>query len=467
MTTPADLEALRDAADHYDRLLQGLHALRQLEELTLEHGDLETVSLGLLRCLSHSLHGENFSFMFLRPDRGILQLRAVVSNVDEHEVYLAPSTWRGKEFALGEGIAGYVAQTGNPVNSCDAGADARFLKLPLTMRVCSLLCMPLMQEGQPLGVLNISHRDRDAFGEDESKVGWLIAQHCSKRLAPLLAQQQLMECEPMGVLVRDSLGRIQHGSQHIFEQTGRPPEDLLTGKCPWSELVAPGDRAHYEAKVKEIRGKACDTSFEYLLEDNGGMLQHVREHLIPMLDDAGQIAGTVSILQRIGAPLHSREHLNVPLLQPPLKPMLTLPETPGADGGTILPQGSERVLLVDDEELVRNVGAAILRRLGYDVLTAHDGLQAVAAHEQQSLTIDLTILDISMPHLDGHEAMRQIRAMNPWARIIFTSGDADALGDTTLEDGGPNAILKKPYQLRVMAETVRGALDAQRVALTI
>lgn len=118
----------------------------------------------------------------------------------------------------------------------------------------------------------------------------------------------------------------------------------------------------------------------------------------------------------------------------------------------------ETILLVDDELLVREVGKNILISLGYQVITAKDGHEAVAIYEREQSRIHLIIMDLMMPKLSGREAFAQICTLNPHARVLFASGQADAHslpGSFEAEQ----RFLNKPYTPSTLAQAVRKALS--------
>ena len=82
----------------------------------------------------------------------------------------------------------------------------------------------------------------------------------------------------------------------------------------------------------------------------------------------------------------------------------------------------EVILLVDDEELVLDSEAAMLRRLGYRVHTALDGETAVEMYEQIGRTVDAVLLDLSLPGMDGRMCLSKLRELDPGLRCMISSG---------------------------------------------
>jgi PAS domain S-box-containing protein len=125
-------------------------------------------------------------------------------------------------------------------------------------------------------------------------------------------------------------------------------------------------------------------------------------------------------------------------------------------------RGREAVLLVDDEEMIRKVGSAILRRYGYEVLLAEDGLEGVAVYRAERARIDLVILDLMMPRLSGRDAFHEMLALNPAVRVLFSSGYS---GEHLSEEDQARAagFVNKPYRPEDLARAVRAALDRDGV----
>jgi len=117
-------------------------------------------------------------------------------------------------------------------------------------------------------------------------------------------------------------------------------------------------------------------------------------------------------------------------------------------------RGKESLLFVDDEHLIRELGGMVLESYGYTVYLAGDGREAIEWYTANRDRVDLVILALTMPHQSGIDVLRQIRAMNPAAKIILSSGN------TPTEDIGKTAFLPKPYRADALARIVRNVLDA-------
>jgi PAS domain S-box-containing protein len=119
--------------------------------------------------------------------------------------------------------------------------------------------------------------------------------------------------------------------------------------------------------------------------------------------------------------------------------------------------GTETILLADDDPMVRSVGGEILRRHGYEVLSAPNGEQAVDIYGQQHDRIGLVILDLSMPRVSWRDTLRSLLQVNPRVRVLLASGHANPSVEPAAE--GVVGFLTKPYRGEDLAAAVRRALD--------
>jgi PAS domain S-box-containing protein len=123
-----------------------------------------------------------------------------------------------------------------------------------------------------------------------------------------------------------------------------------------------------------------------------------------------------------------------------------------------LPRGRGRILLVDDQEPVREVAKDMLEALGYEVITAADGLEGVSRYRDLWREIDLVILDMVMPNMSGGDCFRRMKEINPKARVVLSSGFSmdGAIQDVMKE--GILAFIQKPYRLEELSRVVGTAV---------
>ncbi len=128
-------------------------------------------------------------------------------------------------------------------------------------------------------------------------------------------------------------------------------------------------------------------------------------------------------------------------------------------------KGSETVLLVDDDEVLRGSIARALERLGYRVQTAADGGEGVRLYQEARASgrpVDLVVMDLTIPGgMGGLEAAREILAADPGARLIASSGYSTDPVMSGFLDHGFRAVISKPYRMEDLAETLRRVLTEE------
>lgn len=119
---------------------------------------------------------------------------------------------------------------------------------------------------------------------------------------------------------------------------------------------------------------------------------------------------------------------------------------------------SGTVLIADDELAVRTVGRKMLELLGFDVLTAEDGSQAVKIFRQQADSISCVLLDLTMPNMDGREAFREIRALRPEVTVVLCSGFNELDATQHFEGLGLAGFIQKPFKIRALQNKLEEVL---------
>jgi two-component system, cell cycle sensor histidine kinase and response regulator CckA len=125
-------------------------------------------------------------------------------------------------------------------------------------------------------------------------------------------------------------------------------------------------------------------------------------------------------------------------------------------------RGKGTILLVDDEESLIALEARMLGQLGFTVLRAADGLQAVELYRERGKEIDLVLMDLTMPHMDGIEAFGELRRLNPDVRVVLASGYSHEDMAARFAGKGLAGVLQKPYTLSKMRESLTGLLPKQQ-----
>ncbi len=137
-------------------------------------------------------------------------------------------------------------------------------------------------------------------------------------------------------------------------------------------------------------------------------------------------------------------------------PRGTMPAVEDSPATPVIRGGDESILLVEDEPEIASITREVLESLGYTVLIATDGCEAVETFRKNRTDLDLVILDRTLPKLPGESVLQQMQELDPDVKVIVSSGD------TTVDLGlfpGAFSVLHKPFRLATLFDTIRDALD--------
>lgn len=121
--------------------------------------------------------------------------------------------------------------------------------------------------------------------------------------------------------------------------------------------------------------------------------------------------------------------------------------------------GTETVLLVDDEEGIRQVGREMLEAMGYKVLSASDGQQALGIYKKNRDRIDLVLLDMVMPNMGGAETYDGLKKIHPEVKVLLLSGYSLKSQATEILECGCNGFIQKPFDMKELSARIRQILD--------
>jgi two-component system, cell cycle sensor histidine kinase and response regulator CckA len=122
-------------------------------------------------------------------------------------------------------------------------------------------------------------------------------------------------------------------------------------------------------------------------------------------------------------------------------------------------RGSGTILVVDDEDSIRNMAAGILGQLGFDALLAADGMEALMLYETHKADIRLIIMDLTMPHMDGAETFTALRARGHKTPVVLSSGFNETEAVNRFKGEGLAGFLQKPYRVSAFVKVVKDALE--------
>lgn len=124
-----------------------------------------------------------------------------------------------------------------------------------------------------------------------------------------------------------------------------------------------------------------------------------------------------------------------------------------------IPTGTEKVLVVDDEERSVSIMKVVLERLGYNVTAMTSSLKALELFKEDPHRYDLLLTDLIMPQLDGDKLVSEIIEIRPDMPVIITSGFTDTIVNDNFKQISNKAFIPKPFQPQELAKTVRQVLD--------
>jgi PAS domain S-box-containing protein len=346
-----------------------------------------------------------------------------------------------------------------------------------------------------LGYANmLSIRGRDA---EVAKAAGII-QRSAEKASQLTAQLLGFAERGKNLNVPVELGRVIASVTGVLERTLDPRIRIVTSLPPGGGCV-PGDPSQLNQVVMNIAINACDAMPE------GGQLKIAMEpvtldeafcrerewmspgkYLLLSVTDTG-VGISPENLERIFDPFFTTKApgkgtgLGLSMVFGIVKNhggcvdvrseagagtvfRVHLPESPDgapkekAEMDPAFPRGRGRILLVDDQEPVREVAKDMLEALGYDVITAVDGLEGVSRYRDLWRVIDLVVLDMIMPNMSGGDCFRRMKEINPKARVVLSSGYSmdGAIQDVMNE--GILAFIQKPYRLEELSRVVGTAV---------
>ncbi len=125
-------------------------------------------------------------------------------------------------------------------------------------------------------------------------------------------------------------------------------------------------------------------------------------------------------------------------------------------------KGTETVLLVDDEEIIIDVGEQMLKTMGYKVLLARSGKKAIEVYKKNLGKIDMVILDMIMPGVGGGETYDKIKEINPKVKVLLASGYSIDGQATEILERGCDGFIQKPFNIKELSQKLRAILDQEK-----
>lgn len=128
-------------------------------------------------------------------------------------------------------------------------------------------------------------------------------------------------------------------------------------------------------------------------------------------------------------------------------------------------EGSETILLIDDEEPILKIAKGVLEIFGYKTYLATGGREGLELFQRKKDEIDLVVLDLMMPGMDGVECLRELSKHSPRPKVLVASGYAVGESISSVLKLGASGIIRKPFEIKQMLKTVRDVLDGKKVRI--
>lgn len=219
-----------------------------------------------------------------------------------------------------------------------------------------------------------------------------------------------------------------------------------------------------EAKKGEyVRMVICDTGH--------GMSEETLDHIFEPFFSTKEVgkgtglglATVYGVVKQLGGHIHCESRLHQGTSFSIFFPSASVTQHEQTEAPTDHPLGGhETILLVDDEEEIRNLGVRILQENGYEIIQAANGVEALDFFRKQKHSISLVLLDLVMPEMDGVKCSRQILSINPDAKILIASGFSVDVDVKNFLEKATVGIVQKPYGSKELLTAVRSAIDQDR-----
>ena len=121
------------------------------------------------------------------------------------------------------------------------------------------------------------------------------------------------------------------------------------------------------------------------------------------------------------------------------------------------------ILLVDDEEIVVGVGKQMLEKLGYSVLIARNGQEAVDVYKNSPDDVDLVLLDMIMPGMEAGDTYDKLKSINPAIKVLLSSGYCLDQNAGAIIDRGCNGFIQKPFNMKILQEKIGEIMNPNAV----
>ena len=249
-------------------------------------------------------------------------------------------------------------------------------------------------------------------------------------------------------LMRNALEALHHGHQRLSVTTcNLELDDHFLDFYPG---LRPGRHIYLSV---EDNGQGIDsTTHKRLFEPLFSTRGPGRGLGLPMVQNVvHSLGGRVAIYSEVGLGTTAKIYLPAHMQAPAVAPRATA----ALPGGLVQARSHETILLVDDEEIVLTVGGAIFEKLGYRVLRAMNGHEALMVAQKEGASIDMIILDLTMPVMSGEAVFPLLRDICRKAKIVICSGFGEDERVQRLQDQGAAGFIQKPFRATELGQKLR------------
>jgi CheY-like chemotaxis protein/putative methionine-R-sulfoxide reductase with GAF domain len=340
-----------------------------------------------------------------------------------------------------KGIAGWVAKRGKPVWVSDVREDPRFypdIDMIFGFKTEHVLCVPVRGKTKLIGVLEvINKKDGTPFTKTDSLLLSIFAHYTAVAIENARTYEDLQkhlgkEIESKETLIEyeksQALGNKASGLGHEFNNL------LMNVQGNISLMLLETDSGHPNYKrlksMEQSVQKGAEVTRKLLdLTRSGGNGATLNE-LPGQLEQSSARSG--------GQPAGTFEKV-VPVEETPLS--------------------RKTILIVDDEEMILNVGKKMLEKMFHKVLAASSGKEAIKLFNAEKRLIDLVVLDMIMPEMDGKETFERIREIDPNVKILISSGYSQGENTAEILERGGSGFIQKPFTMMELAQKIRDLFE--------
>lgn len=252
----------------------------------------------------------------------------------------------------------------------------------------------------------------------------------------------------------DAVAFVSHRIETI---TGHTSLELMADTKSWLRLIHPDDRDFFAQKRRSILQTGNNNEFSYRFKHRHGRWISLREYIRPIHDAAGKtthILGALSATPSLHTTTIADGESSANTSSNNATAALVLKEQSKISSQPASLSPKPKIMLVDDDRLLVSLFTKALKRMGYGITGAYNGLQAVELYTANPENFDVIVLDMVMPKMSGLEAIQHLRKIRQDVRIIGISGYSADGKEWDLPRQGIHAFIAKPFEAEELAKTI-------------